>query len=409
MKRTSFQRIDMAALQNKKNLIRPISLVLPLVAFIVITFLMPLGNMIKESFYDAEVADALPETLRLLNDWDGVGLPTEGVFRAIATEIVILQENRTIGKIGIRVNRVVSGTRSVWGKTARRIKGIETDDMTTTMVRIDERWSDLALWQGIKKAGQRYSAKNYLHAIDLTTDNDGSIVRVNEQQRVYNTLYLRTLYVATAVTLLCLMIGYPIAYAIAHTPPILSKILLLCVLVPFWTSLLARATSWLVLLQSQGVVNDFLVWSNIVPDDGRLSLIRNMTGTLIAMTQNLLPFVILPTYAVLSSIPPTYMRAAASLGANPAQAFVRVYWPQSLPGAASGCLLVFILSIGFFITPAIVGGTDGQLISNMIDYQINKANNWGLGAAISVIVLLSVMILYVVFDRWVGVDRLKLS
>ncbi|MYD45572.1 MAG: ABC transporter permease [Gammaproteobacteria bacterium] len=409
MKSTNSLQINMLARHDRNSRFRPISLALPLVAFIVITFLMPLGNMIKESFYDAEVADALPRTIRLLNDWDGVELPAEEVYRAIATEIVVLQENRTIGRIGIRVNRVVSGTRSVWGKTARRIKGIETDDMITAMVGIDERWSDLALWQGIKKAGQRYSAKNYLHAVDLTRGDDGAIVRVDEKQRVYNTLYRRTLYVATAVTLLCLVIGYPIAYAIAHTPPILSKILLLCVLVPFWTSLLARATSWLVLLQSQGVVNDLLVWFGIVPDDGRLSLIRNMTGTLIAMTQNLLPFVVLPTYAVLSSIPPTYMRAAASLGANPVQAFVRVYWPQSLPGAASGCLLVFILSIGFFITPAIVGGTDGQLISNMIDYQINRANNWGLGAAISVIVLLSVLILYVVFDRWVGVDRLKLS
>ncbi|MYC25843.1 MAG: ABC transporter permease [Gammaproteobacteria bacterium] len=398
----------MAAKQGIKSRIRPISLALPLVAFIAITFLMPLGNMLKESVYDAEVADALPNTMRLLNDWNGVELPTEEVFRTIAEEIVVLQENRTIGKIGIRVNRVVSGTRSVWGKTARRVKDVETDNMITTMVEIDDRWSELDLWQGIKTAGQRYSAKNYLHAIDLTRADDGSIVSVDEQRRVYNTLYVRTLYVATVVTLLCLVIGYPIAYAIAHTPPTLSKILLLCVLVPFWTSLLARATSWIVLLQSQGVINDFLVWLRIIPDEGRLSLIYNMTGTLIAMTQNLLPFVVLPTYAVLSSIPPTYMRAAASLGANPVQAFVRVYWPQSLPGVASGCLLVFILSIGFFITPAIVGGTDGQLISNMIAYHIDT-NNWGLAAAISVIVLVSVLILYVVFDRWVGVDKLKLN
>lgn len=391
-----------------KSRIRPIGLALPLVAFIVITFLFPLGNMVKESVYDAEVADALPYTLKLLKDWDGVEMPPEEVFRALAAEIVILQENRTIGKIGIRVNRVVAGTRSVWGKTARRVKDVETDDMATTMIEIDDRWGDIALWQGIREAGQRYTARHYLQAVDLTRGNDGSIVRVEEEQRIYNTLYIRTVYVAISVTLLCLVIGYPIAYVIAHAPPILSKILLLCVLVPFWTSLLARATSWIVLLQTQGVVNDVLVWLRIVPDDGRLSLIYNMTGTLVAMTQNLLPFVVLPTYAVLSSIPPTYMRAAASLGANPLQAFFRVYWPQSLPGVASGCLLVFILSIGFYITPAIVGGTDGQLISNMIAYHINT-NNWGLAAAISVIVLLSVTILYVVFDRWVGVDKLKLT
>ena len=394
--------------RNMKSRIRPIGLALPLVAFIVITFLIPLGNMVKESVYDAEVADALPSTLRLLKDWDGVDLPTEEVFRTLATEIVILQESRALGKIANRVNRVISGTRSVWGKTARRVKDAETDDMTTTMIEIDDRWRDLALWRGIKEAGQRYTPRNFLHAVDLTKDDDGSIVPAERERRVYNTLYIRTLQVAITVTLLSLLIGYPIAYAIAHAPPTLSKILLLCVLVPFWTSLLARATSWIVLLQTQGVVNDALVWFRLVPDEGRLSLIYNMTGTLIAMTQNLLPFAVLPIYAVLSSIPPTYMRAAASLGANPMQAFFRVYWPQSLPGVASGCLLVFILSIGFYITPAIVGGTKGQLISNMIAYHIDN-NNWGLAAAISVIVLLSVLLLYVIFDRWVGVDKLKLS
>lgn len=399
----------MPSQQEIKSRLRPIGLALPLVAFIAITFLIPLGNMIKESVYDAEVADAIPNALNMLEDWDGLEVPSEEVFRALAEEIVVLQENRTIGKIAIRVNRVVSGTRSVWGKTARRIKDIDTKDMTTTMVEIDDRWGDLTLWQGIKEAGQRYTARNYLHAVDLTRGNDGSIIPVEREQQIYNMLYTRTLLVAVTVTLLCLLIGYPIAYAIAHTPPTLSKILLLCVLVPFWTSLLARATSWIVLLQTQGVVNDVLVWLRIVQDEDRLSLIYNMTGTLIAMTQNLLPFVVLPTYAVLSSIPPTYMRAAASLGANPLQAFVRVYWPQSLPGIASGCLLVFILSIGFYITPAIVGGTEGQLISNMIQYHLQTSNNWGLAAAISVIVLACVMILYVVFDRWVGVDKLKLA
>lgn len=394
--------------RNMKSRIRPIGLALPLVAFIVITFLIPLGNMVKESVYDAEVADALPQTLRLLKDWEGVDLPTEEVFRTLATEIVILQESRALGKIANRVNRVISGTRSVWGKTARRVKDIETDDMSTTMIEIDDRWRDHALWRGIREAGQRYTPRNFLHAIDLTKDDDGSIVPAERERRVYITLYIRTLQVAITVTLLSLLIGYPIAYAIAHARPTLSKILLLCVLVPFWTSLLARATSWIVLLQTQGVVNDVLVWFRLVPDEGRLSLIYNMTGTLIAMTQNLLPFAVLPIYAVLSSIPPTYMRAAASLGANPMQAFFRVYWPQSLPGVASGCLLVFILSIGFYITPAIVGGTKGQLISNMIAYHIDN-NNWGLAAAISVIVLLSVLLLYAIFDRWVGVDKLKLS
>ena len=388
--------------------VQPVSLALPLIAFIVITFALPLGNMVKESVYDDVVASGLPETMVLLRDWDGDEIPDDLTFQTLANEIVVLNENRTIGRIGVRVNRVVSGTRSVWAKTARRIPGVDPDDVKASILAIDDRWGEISLWQGIKQAGNRFTARNYLQATDLQREADGSVVQVPETHRVYNSLYLRTLYVSITVTVLCLIIGYPLAFAIAHAKPWLAKLLLLCVLVPFWTSLLARATSWIVLLQTQGVINDVLVFLGVVSDENRLALIYNMTGTLIAMTHNLLPFLVLPAYAVLSTIPPTYMRAAASLGANPIQAFFRVYWPQSLPGVVSGCLLVFILSIGFYITPALVGGTKGQLISNMIAYHINN-NNWGLAAAISVVVLVSVMILYVIFDRWVGVDKLKLT
>ena len=307
--------------------------------------------MVKESVYDDVVARGLHETLELLRDWDGDEIPDDLTFQTLANEIVVLNENRTIGRIGVRVNRVVSGTRSVWAKTARRIQGVDPDDVKSSMLAIDDRWGEISLWQGIKQTGNRFTARNYLQATDLQREANGSIAQVQETHRVYNSLYLRTLYVSITVTVLCLVIGYPLAYAIAHAKPWLAKLLLLCVLVPFWTSLLARATSWIVLLQTQGVINDVLVFLGVVPDENRLALIYNMTGTLVAMTHNLLPFLVLPAYAVLSTIPPTYMRAAASLGANPIQAFFRVYWPQSLPGVVSGCLLVFILSIGFYITP----------------------------------------------------------
>ncbi len=391
-----------------KDRVRPVLLVLPLIAFIVVTFLLPLGTMFKESLYDGEVAKQIPETMKLLQNWNAEKLPDPEVYETLAREIVVMQENRTIGKVVIRINRIAPGTRSVWGKTGRQLRNAEVTDYKAKMIEIDDRWSELTLWRGIKEAGTPFSARNYLRAVDLEKSEEGSITLVKEEQRVYGSLYMRTLYVAFMVTLLTLIIGYPIAYGIANVPPTLSKIMLLCVLVPFWTSLLARATSWIVLLQEQGVINDVLVWMGVTDDNNRISMMYNMTGTLVAMTHNLLPFMILPTYAVLSSIPPTYMRAASSLGANPLQSFVRVYLPQSLPGIAAGSLLVFILSIGYFITPAIVGGTKGQLISNLIEYHISN-NNWGLGAAISVIVLLSVIILYVLFDRWVGVDKLKLS
>lgn len=387
----------------------PVGLVLPLVAFILVTFVIPLATMVVQSVHDPEVADAFPRTLALLADWEDSDLPSPDVYEAMAVELVLSRENRSIGKVATRVNRIESGTRSVFAKTARRLEGADTTDMPAAMIQIDTRWGDVALWRAIGEAGQRYTARHYLQSIDLERGLDGGIRSVSEDRRIYNTLYLRTVYVSLAVTLLCFLIGYPIAFAISSVSDSLAKILLVIVLVPFWTSLLVRTTSWLVLLQNQGVINDILVWIGLVDDGSRLALVHNMTGTLIAMTHVLLPFMILPLYAVMRSIPPVYMRAAASLGANPLQAFARVYFPQSLPGVSAGCLLVFILSLGYYITPALVGGAKGQLISNMIAYHIQTSLNWGLAAAISVVVLLGVFVCYFLFDRWVGIDKLKLG
>ena len=318
-------------------------------------------------------------------------------------------EDRSIGKVATRVNRIESGTRSVFAKTARRLKTADTADLPASMIEIDKRWGDIDLWRAIGEAGQRFTSRHYLQSVDLERGLNGGIEFVSEERRIYNTLYLRTFYVSLAVTGLCFLIGYPIAFAIASVSRSLAKILLVIVLVPFWTSLLVRTTSWLVLLQNQGVINDILVWIGIVDDSSRLALVHNMTGTLIAMTHVLLPFMILPLCAVMRSIPPVYMRAAASLGANPFQAFARVYFPQSLPGVSAGCLLVFILSLGYYITPALVGGAKGQLISNMIAYHIQTSLNWGLAAAISVVVLVGVFLCYFLFERWVGADKLKLG
>ncbi|MCY3777514.1 MAG: ABC transporter permease, partial [Candidatus Aminicenantes bacterium] len=192
-------------------------------------------------------------------------------------------------------------------------------------------------------------------------------------------------------------------------PPRRANLLLLLVLVPFWTSLLVRTTSWIVLLQTEGVVNDLLVALGLIADENRISMIYNMTGTVVAMTHVLLPFMVLPIYSVMRTIPPLYMSAAASLGASFPQAFRRVYWPQTLPGVGAGSLLVFILSIGYYITPALVGGQSGQLISNMIAYHMQQSLNWGLAAALGSILLGCVVALYLLYDRVVGIDRMRLG
>ena len=389
--------------------LRAAALTLPLVAFVCITFVAPLGSMLVRSFHEPQVADALPRTLATLQSWDGVTAPSEDTFRTLAAELRALDKQRKLGGVATHVNRLESGMRSTIMDTARALRGADPDSWREAVIAADPTWDAPAAWLAVRRAGERYTMRHYLNALDLDRDPAGSIIAQPPERRIYVPLLLRTLAVSLAITLICLMLGYPVAYLIANCSPSKSNLLLLLVLVPFWTSLLVRTTSWIVLLQNQGVVNDLLVASGLIGEDGRLALVYNMAGTIVAMTQVLLPFMILPLYAAMRSISPVYLRAASSLGATFLQGFARVYWPQSLPGVAAGCLLVFILSIGYYITPALVGGRTGQLISNMIAYHMQESLNWGLAAALGAILLLAVLALYLVYNRLVGIERMRLA
>ena len=379
--------------------LRAAGLALPLLAFIAVTFVAPLTTMLGRSVHDAVVADALPETLALLEGWDGEGVPGEDVFAAAARELASAQEERTIGRVAGRVNRVLGGMRSVVALTGRRLPPLPDGSWRETMTAINPAWSEADTWHAVRTAGERFTARHYLAALDLRRLPDGSVVRQDEDRRIYLRLFGRTFVVSLTITGLCLLFGYPLAHFIAHAPPRRAGLLLALVLVPFWTSLLVRTTSWIVLLQGQGVINDILVALGLVSDDGRLALIYNMTGTFVAMTHVLLPFMVLPLYSVMRGIPRSHMNAAASLGARPAQGFLRVYWPQTLPGVGAGSLLVFILAIGYYITPALVGGSTGQLISNMVAYHMQTSLNWGLASALGGIILACVIGLYLLYER----------
>ena len=384
-------------------------LALPLVGFIIVTLLVPIFSLIRLSVYDSTVADALPRTAEALQAWSGTDVPSIATFEILGEELTTARETRELGRVASRVNRILSGSRSTISKTARRLAREDAPDVRAAFIGIDEDWGKLEIWHALQQATDTFSSRNFLQAIDLRLMPDGSIEQMPETQRVYVTLFIRTLGVSFAVTLLCFLIGYPMAYAMAHAGPGWARLLLVLVLIPFWTSLLVRTTSWIVILQQQGVLNDIFVFLGMVADDNRLTMVHNMTGTLVAMTQVLLPFMILPLYSVMTNIPRDLTKAASSLGANPFQAFVRVYFPNSLPGVAAGGLLVFILSIGYYITPALVGGSKGQLISNLIAYHLQTSLNWGLAAALSVILLVGVIALYIVYDRFIGIDRMKLG
>ncbi|MEC7190175.1 MAG: ABC transporter permease, partial [Pseudomonadota bacterium] len=222
-------------------------------------------------------------------------------------------------------------------------------------------------------------------------------------------LFQRTVQMSLIITISCILLGYPVAWLLANLPMRTSNLLMILVLLPFWTSLLVRTSAWKVMLQQQGVINEVLVWLGLVASDNRLEIINNQFGTIVAMTHILLPFMILPMYSVMQTIPTSYLRAAKSLGATNWTAFWRVYFPQSVPGIGAGSILVFILAIGYYITPEIVGGTEGVFISNRIAYHISSSLNWGLAAALGAILLAVVLVLYWAYDKIVGIDNVKLG
>ena len=281
-------------------------------------------------------------------------------------------------------------------------------DFKAAFAAIDQDWMSVENWAAIKVYSSRYTSGYFLNAVDMQLGPDGPEARP-ENQQIYMMLFRRTLVMSLVITFSCIALGYPVAWLLANLPARRANLLMILVLLPFWTSLLVRTSAWKVMLQQQGVINDVLVWLGIVADDARLVMINNQFGTIVAMTHILLPFMILPLYSVMQTIPPSYLRAAKSLGANNWTAFWRVYFPQSVPGIGAGSILVFILAIGYYITPELVGGTTGTFISNRIAYHISSSLNWGLAAALGSILLALVLTLYWVYDRIVGIDNVKLG
>jgi putative spermidine/putrescine transport system permease protein len=382
---------------------------LPLLAFVSVSFVLPIFDMLFRSVDNPVVSTYLPKTIEKLTLWKGKELPKAEVFETLARELLIAKKNRTIGKVAARLNFETSGMRSAINKTVRKIKKYKGTRYKEALIRFDKRWGETNTWHTIKRIGDRYTGVQYLAALDLKMGPEGKIIAQPEDRQVYVKIFLRTLWISLVVTLTCLVLAFPVSYLLATLPLRISNMLMVMVLLPFWTSLLVRTTSWIVLLQRNGVVNDIIVWLGIIDDDSRIQMVYNQTGTLVAMTQILLPFMILPLYSVMKTISPSYMKAARSLGASPLRAFARVYVPQTVPGIGAGCLLVFILSIGYYITPALVGGQSGQLISNFIAYHMKSSLNWGLAAALGTILLFAVLSLYWLYNKIVGIDNMKLG
>ncbi len=387
---------------------RAFALVVPLLIFILASFVVPIAALMVQGVKNDTFARYMPATTPELASWDAVSPPSEAMYAALVADLIQTRKDKTIGRVATRVNREASGTRSMFTKTARKAAKLQPP-YRDALLAIDKNWGDLRVWQAMKVSSKVYSPAFYAAALDYEYKADGSFERLAPRDRIYVYLFIKTIIISAVVMLATLVLGYPVAWLLASLPMRKSNLLMILVLLPFWTSLLVRTTAWIAMLQSKGVLNNIFVWLGITDDANRFSLIYNMTGTIIAMTHILLPFMILPLYSVMKGISPTYLRAAKSLGANDWTAFWRVYFPNTIPGIGAGGLLVFILAIGYYITPALVGGQDGQMISNFIAYHMQKSLNWSLASALGGVLLLIVLVIYWIYDKVVGIDNMKMG
>ncbi|CUH41308.1 ABC transporter permease [Ruegeria atlantica] len=397
----------------RRRKLRALALIAPLLLFVLLSFVIPIVSMLFRSVENGIVSQTLPLTVVELQKWDAEGgeLPDEALYAAFTKDMVAAIEAKEHTKLGTRLNYEQTGMSSMFRKSGRQIKRLDPEadaPFKEKLIEIHDGWGDVDTWRVIKTHAVPITNGYFLNAIDMQRTPEGAQAQP-EDKRILIKLFGRTLFMSLIITASCILLAYPVSYLLANLPMRASNMLMILVLLPFWTSLLVRTSAWKVMLQQQGVINETLVWLGFVADDARLVIINNQFGTIIAMTHILLPFMILPMYSVMQTIPPYYTRAAKSMGATNWTTFWRIYFPQSIPGIGAGSILVFILAIGYYITPEIVGGTKGVFISNRIAYHISSSLNWGLAAALGTILLAVVLLLYWCYDKIVGIDNVKLG
>ncbi|MDG5977037.1 binding-protein-dependent transport system inner membrane protein [Hydrogenophaga taeniospiralis CCUG 15921] len=389
---------------ERRRKTRAFALTLPLLAFLLVFFLVPLASLLVRAIENPEVADVLPRTGQALADWDRDSPPPAAAYAAVLTDLSAIEETAQAGVLARRLNSEVAGARSLVMGTYRALQAEETkgetlgpDQAKAKLIELDARWEELPYWQAIAKNSSRWTPDYLLTAVDLKRTPQGDIVKVGEGEAAFSDILGRTFQMSAVVTFFCLLLAYPLAYWLSTLSARKANVLLILVLLPFWTSVLVRIAAWIVLLQNNGLVNRFFMWLGIT--DTPIPLLFNRVGVIIAMVHILLPFAILPLYSVMKSVPQNYLRAAISLGSAPFSAFVRVYLPQTYPGVAAGGLLVFITSIGYYVTPALLGGPSDQMLSYYVAQYTNVEVNWGMACALGGVLLTTTLILYAVYRK----------
>ncbi|MGY2052065.1 ABC transporter permease [Methylobacterium sp. JK268] len=370
-----------------------LALVLPLLLFLALFFAWPLLTMGAEAIPQSVVARGLPRTAEAVAAWDRTAPPTAAMRAALVADLRAARDDQGLSGVVQALNSAKSGYRTL---IARTVSALRETDGSADLAAIDARWTDPAFWRPIAAAaGSARADANLLAAIDLQRDEAGTIRSMPEGSSANRQILLRTFAIAGLVTGACLLIGLPYALLMASTAGWRRQVLLAAVLLPLWTSLLVRTAAWFILLQDNGPVNGLLRAVGV----GALPLIFNRTGVLIAMTHVLLPFMVLPIYSVLLGIPRNLMQAAGSMGAHPVRAFVEVLLPLCARGIVAGALLVFMAAIGYYITPALIGGPQDQMISSVIAFYALQTANWGMASALGLVLLSITIVLYAVYHH----------
>ena len=386
---------------ERRKRVRAMALTIPLLVFLALTFLVPLGALLVRAVENPEVADTLVHTGRALSGWDRKALPTDEAFKALVTDLNAIPETAQAGVLARRLNTEVSGARSLIMNTYRAkldIAAMNGPQVKEALLAQDPRWGELPYWWAIAKNSSRWTPDYLLTSLDLKRDAQGDIVKVGPEEAAFSAILVRTFSISAVVTLVCILIGYPLAYWLSTLSARRANLMMILVLLPFWTSVLVRIAAWIVLLQTNGLVNRFLMFTGLT--DSPVPLLFNRLGVIIAMVHILLPFMILPLYSVMKSVPPNFVRAAVSLGSSPMAAFFRIYVPQTYPGIAAGGLLVFITSIGYYVTPALLGGAGDQMLSYYVAQYTNVEVNWGMACALGSVLLVTTLALYAVYRRF---------
>jgi putative spermidine/putrescine transport system permease protein len=391
---------------DQRESLRPLALAAPLLLLLLFSFGAPIVALLSRAVYEPTIANALPRTVAALRQDSGAGVPGEPVFLALAADLKQAQAAGAVYEFAKALNTRLPGARSQVLRAAR----IATQDQATgkkAMIKAAPLLGEEQSWAAIRTGTNRFTSFYLLSAFDLRWTERGTIGAVPADQAVFLRVFGRTFLIATIVTLATLALAFPLAFVITSLRPAIAGIVLVLVLLPFWTSILVRTAAWTVILQKYGLLNDLLLWLGLTSD--RLELMYSRTGLIIAMTHIQLPFTLLPIYSVMRSVKPSLVRAAQSLGARPFTAFWRVYLPQVMPGVLAGCLLTFILCLGYYITPVLIGGASDQLISNFIANYVNVELNWEMAAALSFVLLASTLGLYVTLTRYLGLDLFKMG